>query len=107
MRVLWTEQAFERLAEIEEYIAADDPGVGRRWTERLIERAEALADFPGMGRTVPELPGGSLRELIVGNYRVVYRARPDAIEVLTVFEAHRLLPEEDLPAADLPPSAHC
>jgi plasmid stabilization system protein ParE len=97
MKVLWTEQAFLRLAEIEEFIAADDEDAALRWVGRIIDRAKALAEFPEMGRRVPELPGSALRELIVGSYRIVYRLSDEAVEVLTVFEAHRLLPSEDLP----------
>jgi hypothetical protein len=45
-----------------------------------------------------DLPHSGLRELIVDNYRLVYRRTPKAVEVLTVFEGHRLLrPDELLP----------
>jgi plasmid stabilization system protein ParE len=33
----------------------------------------------------------SLREVVYENYRVVYRVRPDAVEILTVFHGARLL----------------
>jgi toxin ParE1/3/4 len=45
-----------------------------------------------MGRTVPELPESKLRELVEGNYRIVYRVRRKTVEILTVFESHRQLP---------------
>lgn len=92
MKVRWTEQAFVRLAEIEDYIARDDPVVALEHTRRLTERSQVLADFPRMGRPLPELPGSDLRELIEGRYRIVYRLREDRVEILTVFEGHRLLP---------------
>jgi len=97
VKVLWTEQAFARLAEIESYIAADDPAVARRFAARLIGRASRLARTPHMGRLVPELPGSKLRELIEGNYRIVYRIRGKTIQVLTVFEGHRRFPADDVP----------
>ncbi len=92
MKVLWTEQAFARLAEIEAYIAADDPAVAQRFVARLISRAGLLARTPLMGRTVPELPESKLRELVEGNYRIVYRVRRKTVEILTVFESHRRFP---------------
>jgi plasmid stabilization system protein ParE len=49
-----------------------------------------LADHPEQGRRLPELPESGLRELIVGNYRIAYRRTSNAVEVLTVFEGHRL-----------------
>jgi len=33
----------------------------------------------------------SIREIVRGNYRIVYRLRPDTIEVVTVFHGARLL----------------
>ncbi|HEX9593954.1 MAG TPA: type II toxin-antitoxin system RelE/ParE family toxin [bacterium] len=96
MKVVWTRQAFARLAEIEDYIALDSATAAVAHTEKLIARAEALAAFPEMGRSVPELQGSGLRELIEGSYRIVYRIHRRRIEVLTVFEGHHLLPVEDL-----------
>ncbi|MFC1654531.1 type II toxin-antitoxin system RelE/ParE family toxin [Myxococcota bacterium] len=96
MKVVWTEQAFLRLAEIEDFIARDNPPAAVKLVSSLIEKAEALTKFPQMGRQVPDVPGSDLRELIEGNYRIVYRVRKKIVEIITVFEAHRLLPEEDL-----------
>ena len=100
MRVVWTRQAFERLAEIEDFIARDNPRAAKHHTERLIARTESLAVHAQLGRIVPELPGGTLRELVEGHYRIVYRVHGDIVEVLTVFESHHLLPKEDLPTTD-------
>jgi len=96
VKVLWTEQAYERLIEIEDFIAADDPDAAARHTNELVGRAKRLAEFPQMGRTVPELPGSELRELIEGRYRIVYRIRASHVEILTVFEGHRQLDAEGL-----------
>lgn len=63
---------------------------------RLIDRAEGLADQPSLGRAAPELPRSGLRELVEGNYRIVYRVRIDTAEILSVFEGHRRLPLGDL-----------
>jgi plasmid stabilization system protein ParE len=39
---------------------------------------------------VPELGDESIREVIQGNYRIVYRLRHDAVEIATVFHGARL-----------------
>ncbi len=49
-----------------------------------------------MGRKLPEMLQGPLRELIEGNYRIVYRVVGETVEILTVFERHRLLREDDV-----------
>lgn len=92
MKVRWTNQAFTRLAGIEDYVATDSPTAAQRLVARLVRRASTLARAPNLGRRVPELPGSDLRELIEGNYRIVYRVRPPRIEILTVFEGHRSFP---------------
>jgi addiction module RelE/StbE family toxin len=97
MRVVWTDQSWQRLAEIEDFIARDDPTAAALLIDKLIERGEALADHPDRGRVLQELSESGLRELVVGNYRLVYRRRPETVEVLTVFEGHRLLRRDELP----------
>ena len=96
MRVRWTEQAFARLTDIEDYVAADSPAAAQRLTARLVHRVNTLARTPNLGRRVPELPGSDLRELIEGNYRIVYRVRSPRVEILTVFEGHRPFPLVDV-----------
>lgn len=96
MKILWTEHAMTCLVEIEDYIALDDPVAARRWVEQLIQRTKILVEQPQMGRKLPEMPQGPLRELIEKNYRIVYRVQGKTIEILTVFERHRLLREDDI-----------
>lgn len=96
MKVVWTEQAAQRLLQIKEFIARDSMDKAAQFVERLIKRGENLASFPNSGRKVPELGLASIREVIEGNYRLVYRATPNQIEILTVFEGHREFPHEDL-----------
>ncbi len=50
-----------------------------------------------MGRKVPEFDREDIREVVLGGYRLVYRVRTDAIEVLTVFDGRRLLSSADPP----------
>ena len=96
MKVVWTEQAWERLLEIEDFVAGDNPRAAARLVDRLIDRGQTLAQHPNRGRRLPELPRSGLRELIVGNYRLVYRRTSETIEVLTVFEGHLRLREDEL-----------
>jgi len=91
MRVLWTPRALEDLKSIARHIAGDDPAAARRFAHRLKERAESVATFPRRGRIVPEFGRADIRELIEGNYRIVYRVLEDEIHLLTIFEAHKLL----------------
>ena len=73
MKVVWTTQALERLLEIETFIAEDSRMAAEKLIDRPISRADALAHHPDRGRRLPEMPASGLRELVVGNYRIVYR----------------------------------
>ena len=96
MKVIWTEQALVRLIEIQDFIAQSNPAAAERLIRRIVERGGGLTKFPEMGRTVPELPGTGVREIIEGRYRIVYRIRAKSIQVLTVFEGHRQFPTGDV-----------
>ena len=94
MKLYWTETANQDLLSIKRYIASDKPTAAKQWVERLRERARSALHAPLAGRKVPELSRDDIRELIEGNYRIVYQVFADRLVVLTVFEGHRLFPEE-------------
>jgi toxin ParE1/3/4 len=92
MSVTWSQEAGENLVDIEEFIARDSIERAVQFVDALIDHTEAiLSDNPRSGRTVPEIGNPSIRELIYRGYRIVYRLNGDRIEILTVFEGHRLL----------------
>ena len=89
MKVRWTPRALDDLKAIARYIAEDDPVAARAFAARLKDRAESVAQFPMRGRVMPEMGRADVRELIEGNYRIVYRVLDDACDVLTLFEGHK------------------
>ena len=93
----WSDEALFALAEITEYIAQDKPGAARRWNEGIVAAVELLHVTPYMGRRYAAGRGPEDRELVRGNYNIVYRVTDDAIHVLTIFEGHRLPPTPSEP----------
>lgn len=91
-RVRWTEQAVQDVRAIREFIERDSPRYGRLVAEKLVNATQRLELFPASGRIVPELDREHLRELIVGEYRIVYRLDAEAAVLLTVFRSSRLFP---------------
>ena len=96
MKIIWTEQALVRLIEIQDFIARANPEAAERLVHQVVVRGDGLSKFPEMGRTVPELPGTGIREIIEGRYRIVYRIHAKVIQILTVFEGHRQFPTGDV-----------
>jgi len=90
-RIIWAPQAIEDIEAIRVFVACDSAHYADLLVERIVEAVGRLETFPHSGRVVPEVGDESLREVLYGNYRIVYRVKPDAIEVLTVFHGARLL----------------
>jgi toxin ParE1/3/4 len=92
MRLIWTQEALEKLTEVEAFIATDNPQRATTFMDEWIDHTEKrLPDKPLPGRIVPDIAHPEIRELLFKKYRIVYRIKTKTIEILTVFEGHRLL----------------
>ena len=56
MKLVWSEEALEQLAEIEAYIARDNPIAAERFVNRLIDRAATLVGNPRIAPDGPRAP---------------------------------------------------
>ena len=63
------------LADIVRYIAHHNSDAAARLGFELITRAESLANFPEIGRMVPEFRQPNLREIIWRSYRIIYQVQ--------------------------------
>jgi plasmid stabilization system protein ParE len=79
--VRWTERAVEDLAAIKAFISQESPAYALAVVGRLYQAVGQLAQFPDSGRIVPEQARSEIRELVRPPYRIVYRRRPDLVEV--------------------------
>jgi addiction module RelE/StbE family toxin len=82
MKVVWANHARSRLADIYRYIELDSPSRAADFCERLIAASEQLADHPFNGPLVPE--DGAYRQLIVDEYRIVYRVADKVTYAMTI-----------------------
>jgi addiction module RelE/StbE family toxin len=89
-RVLWAPQAIQDVEAIRAHVVRDSARYADLVVERIIAAVDRLQDHPLSGRVVPELGDTSIREVIHGNYRIVYRLRDDVVEIATVFHGARL-----------------
>ena len=90
-QVRWTPQAADDLDAIAEFIARDSPHFASLFVADILQTVERLIDFPESGRIVPEIGNKSIREVILGSYRIIYRRHSEAVEILTVHHGARLL----------------
>lgn len=75
---------------IRAHVARDAVHYADLVVERIVAAVERLQDNPRSGSVVPELGDESIREVIHGNDRIVYRLRLGIVEIATVFHGARL-----------------
>jgi len=91
-RVAWTETAWRDLERIGDYIAEDSRGYAAALLRRIRDRARSLEEMAERGRVVPELDEPTVRELVVGSYRLIYEIGDEAVYVLGLIHGARDLP---------------
>jgi len=98
MKIIWSPLAIDRTTEIAKYIAQDNPSAAQNWIGSIFSRVEQLQSLPESGRMVPELCRKEIRELIYGNYRIIYRIDAENIFILTVRHGRQILPNDEISA---------
>ena len=96
MKIIWPPLAIDRVAEIAYYIAKDKPIAAENWVEEIFSKVKTLVSSPESGRIIPEINKDQYREIIYGNYRIVYRIDKNRISILTVRHGKQLLPIEEI-----------
>jgi addiction module RelE/StbE family toxin len=92
VEVNWTDQALDDIHAIAQYISKDSFRYASLQVKAFFKRTEGLLNHPKMGRIVPELKNANIRELISGNYRVIYKiVSKKRIDIITVHHSKRLL----------------
>ncbi|MEP7010703.1 MAG: type II toxin-antitoxin system RelE/ParE family toxin [Acidobacteriota bacterium] len=97
-RVLWSDSALDRAAQLFDFIAEESPAVARRVIEDLFDRVKVLSDFPQLGRRLSEEIDSSLRRLVVGSYITVYQVEEGTQTITVVAVRHfreKTLAEEE------------
>jgi plasmid stabilization system protein ParE len=94
VRLTWSSVAQRDLDEIEAYINAENPGAADSFCAQLVRQIDRLKEFPELGSVVPEFPDGDLRQLVHGNYRILYRVAhaQSAVKIVRVWHGARDFP---------------
>lgn len=92
VRISWALSAVEDLKSISDYISRDSKKYAKIQVKRLRLRTNRLKQNPRIGRVVPEIQDENIRELIEGNYRIIYKIiNKNRIDILTVHHSARNL----------------
>jgi len=87
--------ARQDLRDIVRYISLDSPERAITFGQFLVGNTKRLADFPELGRIVPELDHPTIREIVVRSYRVIYRVdhAESRVDVIRFWHGARGTPE--------------
>ena len=96
MKLIWSPLALDRASEIIDYISLDNPSAAKRWLNTVFDKVEQLISSPEIGRIVPEISDSNFREIIYGNYRIIYRIEPTNIAILTILHGKQILPIDEI-----------
>ena len=96
MKIVWSPLAIDRVSEIAAYIAQDKPSSAEKWVQTIFLKVEGLKFSPEIGRVVPEIGNAQFREMIFGNYRIIYRHEKKQISILTIRHGRQILPINEI-----------
>lgn len=92
VRLNWTIQAVNDLKDIAEYISKDSERYANLIVGRIRAKAKLLKFQPDSGRMVAEFDRKEIKELLDGNYRIIYqKVNESQIDVLTINHSARRL----------------
>ncbi|MFY9243579.1 MAG: type II toxin-antitoxin system RelE/ParE family toxin [Polaribacter sp.] len=90
VQIVWLKDARTDLKEIYEYIAIDSKRYARLQVERIKDSTKILYTKPQIGKLVQEINQPEIREIIEGNYRIIYKhTSSDKIHILMVHHGAR------------------
>ena len=75
---------------IAEYIKLDSIRYAKLQVIKIKTRTHILKSHPQAGRVVPEIESEEMRELIEGNYRIIYKVVSNSkVDILTIHHSAR------------------
>lgn len=89
----WSELSYKRIIETGNYIALNAPIAADKWINEILSKERLILENPNIGRMVPEFKSRLIREIIVGEYRLIYQINQKTITVMTVINCRELLKE--------------
>jgi Plasmid stabilization system protein len=99
--IVWSPKLLRDLDDIKGYVAQHNPTAALRLIRKIVRRMDRIEMFPNSDGYVEEDDSRRYRQVLQGNYRVIYRYDPDldTAFVVTVIHAARLLDPDSIDPA--------
>ena len=88
-QVRWSTVARRQFQAIVRYVADDSLSAATALAAQFRAASIRVVSFPRLGRMVPEFQQPAIREVIVGQYRLIYRVDGETVVILTVIHGSR------------------
>ena len=88
-QVVWTEGARRELDAAVTFVADESLEGAIRLLQDILNSADSLHSMPDRGRVVPERDDPTVRELLVGTYRLLYHVAVSDVVILGVLHQRR------------------
>jgi plasmid stabilization system protein ParE len=86
---MWSYEATEDLDALAEYIARDSSFYAAAFTQEILDVSRSLNEFFERGRIVPELGDPIIREILIRDYRLIYKIEQSSIVILALVHGAR------------------
>jgi toxin ParE1/3/4 len=97
VKIVWTELSISDLKEIFDYIAEDSLRYASITANKIYQSIQPINENPYIGKMVPEFSKKSIREIIEGNYRIIYFIKSKSqVDILRVYHVARSLKKKNL-----------
>ena len=81
-KVIWTDLALADLRQVGHYIGRDSNTHALPFVRKAVRSAKSLASSAELGCVVAEWNDLSIREKLIGKYRLIYHVMDDAVYVI-------------------------
>jgi len=88
-QVFWTQIALADLKQVHDYIARDSPFYAAAFVAKVRKSAASLRKMPRRCRITPEFNHPSVRDMIIGRYRLIFRVEGKRVFILAFIHGAR------------------
>ena len=91
--IRWSKRGRLRRMQCVQYIAHEsgDWTTAWKWEDDVFEAVSHLEDFPLSGSVVREFGRADIRQVLLGDYRIIYRVKNNIPEIISVRHGHKLI----------------
>ncbi len=97
VRIIWTDLAIRELKDIYDFISQDSKLYAKRQVTKIRNKTDVLKSSKYIGKVVEEIGIPIVREIVEGNYRIIYQIRSESeIAILTIHHSARDLTKREI-----------